>query len=102
MSGYSKSESRKILQTLIEGAKPPYQLLAYGKLTDSDFRFRPAVDDRERELPVTQGSIDDLLGSPDREIRRTSWESDHDKYLEFRNTLAIEKAPAQTQRCCHW
>ena len=64
----------------------------YGKLTDSDFRFRPAVDDRERELPVTQGSIDDLLGSPDREIRRTSWESYHDKYLEFRNTLAANLA----------
>ena len=60
----------------------------YGKLTDSDFQFRPAVDSQGRELPVTQGSIDDLLGSPDREARRTAWENYHDKYLEYRNTLA--------------
>ena len=60
----------------------------YAKLTDSDFQFAPARAGDGGELPVTQGSIDDLLASPDRETRRTAWESYHDKYLAFRNTLA--------------
>ena len=60
----------------------------YGKLTDSDFQFAPARDSDGGELPVTQGSIDDLLASTDRETRRTAWESYHDQYYAFRNTLA--------------
>lgn len=59
----------------------------YSKLTDSDFRFRPAAGS-DGELPVTQGTIDDLLHSPDREVRRSAWESYHDQFLAYRNTLA--------------
>jgi len=69
----------------------------YAKLTDSDFQFAPARDGDGRELPVTQGSIDDLLASPDRETRRTAWESYHDKYLAFRNTLAANLATSIKQ-----
>ena len=59
----------------------------YSKLTDSDFRFRPAAGS-EGELPVTQGTIDDLLHSSDREVRRSAWESYHDQFLAYKNTLA--------------
>jgi oligoendopeptidase F len=69
----------------------------YAKLTDSDFQFAPARAGDGGELPVTQGSIDDLLASPDRETRRTAWESYHDKYLEFRNTLAANLATSIKQ-----
>jgi len=58
------------------------------KLTDSDFRFRPAVDASGGEHPVTQGTLDDLLTSTDRDARRSAWESYHDQYLAFKNTLA--------------
>lgn len=57
------------------------------KLTDSDFRFRPAVG-AGGERPVTQGTIDDLLASTDRDARRSAWENYHDQYLAFKNTLA--------------
>ncbi len=59
----------------------------FSKLTDSDFKFAPAASGVE-EQPVTQGTIDDLLNSPDREIRRTAWENYHDQYLAYKNTLA--------------
>ncbi len=69
----------------------------YAKLTDSDFQFAPARGSDGTELPVTQGSIDDLLASPDREARRAAWENYHDKYLEFRNTLAANLATSIKQ-----
>jgi oligoendopeptidase F len=59
----------------------------YSKLTDSDFRFRPAPGSGG-ELPVTQGTVDELLHSPDRATRRAAWESYHDQYLAYKNTLA--------------
>lgn len=68
----------------------------FSKLTDSDFRFRsvPAGGD---ELPVTQGTIDDLLNSPDRDVRRAAWESYHDQYLAYKNTLSSNLATSIKQ-----
>ena len=59
----------------------------YSKLTDSDFKFDPAKGADGQELPLTQGSLGDLLNSPDREVRRSAWESYHDQYLGYKNTL---------------
>ncbi len=58
----------------------------FSKLTDSDFKFAPVVAGGET-MPVTQGTIDDLLNSPDRAIRRAAWERYHDQYLAYKNTL---------------
>lgn len=68
----------------------------YSKLVDSDFRFRPASGP-DGELPVTQGTIDDLLNSPDREVRRMAWESYHDQYLAYKNTLSSNLATSIKQ-----
>ncbi len=57
-------------------------------LVDADLDFEPAVDSNGNQIPVSQGSIGGILNSPDREARRTAWESYADKYLEFKNTLA--------------
>jgi oligoendopeptidase F len=57
-------------------------------MTDADFRFKPAVGEDGKEIPVTQGSIQTILTGPDREARRTAWESHMDTYLAFKNTLA--------------
>jgi len=57
-------------------------------LTDADFRFKPAVGSEGLELPVTQGTVEEILAGPDREARRTAWESYMDTYLAFKNTLA--------------
>jgi oligoendopeptidase F len=58
------------------------------KLTDADFKFRPARSSQGEALEVAQGSFDTLLASPDREARRTAYESFTGLYLEHKNTLA--------------
>lgn len=68
----------------------------YGKLTDSDFKFRPAAGS-EGEVAVTQGTIDDLLNSPDRALRRAAWENYHDQFLAYKNTLTSNLATSIKQ-----
>ncbi len=60
----------------------------YGMLTDSDLKFPAARGKDQGEHDLTQGTIDKLLNSPDREVRRTAWEGYADQYLAFKNTLA--------------
>ena len=57
-------------------------------LTDAEFRFEPAVSKDGRQLPLTQGTLEKLLTSADREARRTAWENYADTYLAHKNTLA--------------
>ncbi|HEY9086687.1 MAG TPA: oligoendopeptidase F [Anaerolineaceae bacterium] len=57
-------------------------------LTDADFRFEPATASDGTKLPVTQGTLDEILSGSDREARRTAWESYMDTFLNFRNTLS--------------
>jgi oligoendopeptidase F len=60
----------------------------YGVLTNADLPFEPAVSSAGEEMEVGQSSISDLITNPDREVRRTAWESYADGYLAFQNTLA--------------
>jgi oligoendopeptidase F len=60
----------------------------HGILADADLRFPPATDTEGREHEVAQGTIDAHLSSPDRELRRTAWESYADAHLEHRNAMA--------------
>ena len=57
-------------------------------LTDADFQFPPARSTDGSTLPLTQGTLDDILASPDREARRTAWQNYMDLYLVHKNTLA--------------
>jgi len=57
-------------------------------LTNADFRFEPAVGSEGETLEVTQGTLQKILSSPDREARRTAWEHYSDVYLAHKNTLA--------------
>jgi oligoendopeptidase F len=60
----------------------------YGLLTSADIAFRPAVDNDEQEIPIAQGNFWTVMASPDREARRTAWESYQDAYLALKNTFA--------------
>ncbi len=64
----------------------------YSGLVDSDLLFAPAVSESGDSVEVTQGSADTLLGSPDRALRRSAWESYADGYLGLRNALAANLA----------
>ena len=57
-------------------------------ITNADFKFSPAVNGNGRKLEVTQSSIHQILGTPDRKARQTAWNSYMDRHLEFKNTLA--------------
>jgi oligoendopeptidase F len=59
-----------------------------GVLTNADFQFKPAVASDGTEIPLTQGTLSEILGRVDREARRTAWEHYTDMYLAFKNTLA--------------
>jgi oligoendopeptidase F len=57
-------------------------------LTNADFQFKPARSSTGEELIMSQSTFDGLIHSPDREVRRTAFESLTDEYLAHKNTLA--------------
>jgi oligoendopeptidase F len=64
---------------------------AHAVLANTDLKFEPAagVDGPEE---VAQGTISHLLTSPDRETRRTAYESYADAHLQMRHTMAASLA----------
>lgn len=60
----------------------------HGILADADLTFRPATDGAGAEHQVAQGTIERLLQSPDRALRRSGWESYADAHLALKNTMA--------------
>jgi len=60
----------------------------FTSLTSSEIKFKPAVDSKGQEHEVGQSSIDGFITHPDRDLRRTAWESYADGYIALRNTLA--------------
>ena len=57
----------------------------------------PASGASGESAEVTQGSLEALLGSPDRVLRRSAWESYADGYRSVRNALAVNYATAIKQ-----
>ncbi|HEX6384986.1 MAG TPA: oligoendopeptidase F [Anaerolineae bacterium] len=62
----------------------------HGILAQAELQFRPARGSEPEAEPieVTNGNIRALLSDPDREVRRTAWESYADAHLAFKNTMA--------------
>ncbi|NWF69604.1 MAG: oligoendopeptidase F [Chloroflexi bacterium] len=57
-------------------------------LMAADMKIQAALSGDGQTLPVTQGTINKLLDSPDRETRRTAWEHYADAFLASKHTLA--------------
>ncbi len=57
-------------------------------LTNADFQFAPARSTSGEDFPMSQSVVDGYLVSPDREVRRTAWQSLAEEYLAHRHTLA--------------
>jgi len=57
-------------------------------MTNSEMKYPNAVTGDGMELTVTQGTLDEILASPDREARRTAWEGFRETHLAFKNSLA--------------
>ena len=57
-------------------------------MTNSEMKYPDARAGDGKELKVTQGTLDEILASPDREAHRTAWEGFRDTHLAFQNSLA--------------
>src|SRR5438552_3943426 len=60
----------------LEAAETIHSVLANAELV-----FAPAVGAHGDRIEVAQGTINALLASPDREVRRTAWENYADAHL---------------------
>ena len=89
------SEVEELFGLLVDAHSGAYTV--YIGLVDSDLEFAPATGASGDAVEVSQGSIHGLLGSPDRVLRRSAWESYADGYRDFRNTLAANYATAIKQ-----
>ncbi|CAG0926589.1 oligoendopeptidase F [Thermoflexales bacterium] len=66
-------------------------------LTNADFQFKPARSSTGEELVMSPSTYDGLIHSPDREVRRTAFESMTDEYLAHKHTLASNLATSIKQ-----
>ncbi|HEY5669422.1 MAG TPA: M3 family metallopeptidase, partial [Anaerolineales bacterium] len=57
-------------------------------LANADLKFSPAYASDGGEVQVSNSTYDSILSSPDREARRTAYESYTDSYLSHKNTFA--------------
>ncbi|MCY3779695.1 MAG: oligoendopeptidase F [Chloroflexi bacterium] len=57
-------------------------------LNDMDLDFAPADDSAGAPQPLVQSTVNKLLASGDREIRKNAWINYADSYLKFQNTFA--------------
>jgi oligoendopeptidase F len=72
-----------------------------GMLANADFKFKPARDRQGNKIELTQSTRNSILHGTDRKARKTAWENYHDKYLEYKNTLAGNLAASIKQNVFH-
>jgi oligoendopeptidase F len=87
------------VEELLGGLATPFRgaSTTASMMTDADFRFEPATGTDGKKIPVTQGTLDEILASPDREARRTAWESYMDTFLAHKNSLASNLSTSMQQ-----
>jgi oligoendopeptidase F len=61
---------------------------AFTMLSNADMKFRPAVGADTVEYAVVQGTLPNIMTSPDREARRTAWNNYLDEYVAHKHTFA--------------
>ncbi len=83
---YTLSESE---ETLLGHASDLFRTAseAFGKLTNADLTFKPALDQEGKEHTVTNGTAYTLALSPDRTLRENTFRSLYDGYESHQNTL---------------
>lgn len=78
------------VEELLSQLSDPFRTAAetHGILTDAELKCAPARSSTGETFEVTQGTINALRTHPDREVRRTAFESYADAHLAFKNTMA--------------
>jgi oligoendopeptidase F len=67
-------------------------LSVHGVLANTDLKFAPAAGSDGELHEVAQGTISALLTNPDREIRRTAFESYADQHIAMQHAMAANLA----------
>src|SRR5262245_50210071 len=81
--------SAEVEEVLGQASEPMESAAAvHGVLANAELRFRPAVGSDGREHEVAHGVYQELLGSADRELRRSAWQSYTDGHLALAKTMA--------------
>jgi oligoendopeptidase F len=87
--------SAEVEQLLSQVADPLATALSvHSVLANTDLKFAPAVGADGDLHEVAQGTIASLLTSPDREVRRTAFESYADEHLRAQHAMAASIAGA--------
>jgi oligoendopeptidase F len=78
------------VEELLSQAADPFGTAAsiHGVLANADLAFAPAEAINGDQNEVAQGTINALLASTDRDVRRNAWESYADSHLAVKNTMA--------------
>ena len=76
----------KLLAAAEEMAQAPDKI--FMTFSNADLTFEDAVDSEGKSHPVTQGTFGKLQDSPDRQLRKSSYESLYDSFGSFKNTAA--------------
>lgn len=79
-------ELEQLLASAGEMARTPSN--GFSMLSDADLKFPPVKDSRGNEIQLSNGRFVPLQMSPDRELRRESFEKFYTRYSEFANTWA--------------
>lgn len=89
----TRIRSAEVEEVLTQASDPLATALSvHGVLANADLRFAPAVGTNGEEQEVAQGTIGALLTSPDREVRRTAFESYADAHLAMQHAMAASLA----------
>jgi oligoendopeptidase F len=87
--------SAEVEEVLSQVADPLATALSvHSVLANTDLKFAPAVGADGELHEVAQGTIASLLTSPDREVRRTAFESYADEHLRAQHAMAASIAGA--------
>ncbi len=60
---------------------------AFGALNNADLTFKPAIDSKGQEHPLSNGALLSYLRSPDRALRKSAWENMHRGFESYANTI---------------
>ncbi|HEX2622520.1 MAG TPA: M3 family oligoendopeptidase, partial [Phototrophicaceae bacterium] len=69
----------------------------YGLLTSADLQFGSATNEQGEEVAIAQGNFWTIMGSPDRELRRSAWNNYQDGYLGLKNTFSSNLSASMKQ-----
>ena len=79
-------EEEKLLAAAGEMSRTPQSI--YNVFANADMSFPAAVDSEGKEHPLAQGNFVTLQSSPDRVLRKSSYENLYHSFAGFKNTAA--------------